>query len=62
MPPTPDGIELSLVVPDGPLRPAVLSALAAHGEPLRWAITACTPDPASGGRRLTVEAVILRPA
>ena len=28
----------------GPLRPQILEALAAHGRPLRWAITAAAPD------------------
>ncbi len=45
----------------GPLRPQVLAALAAHGRPLRWAITAAGPatDPATGTQHLQVEAVVL---
>jgi hypothetical protein len=45
----------------GPLRPQVLAALAAHGRPLRWAITAAGPaEPdGSGPTRLQVEAVVL---
>ena len=42
----------------GPLRPQVLAALAAHGRPLRWAITAVEPR-AAGGARLQIEAVVL---
>jgi hypothetical protein len=38
----------------GPLRPQVLAALAAHGRPLRWAITAVQPP-----GRLQIEAVVL---
>jgi hypothetical protein len=55
----------------GPLLPEVLVALAAHGEPLRWAITAAEPIPdsparpggggAPGRRRLRLEAVVLCP-
>ena len=45
----------------GPLRPQVLAALAAHGRPLRWAITAADPaaDPSTDPQRLQVEAVVL---
>lgn len=42
----------------GPLRPQVLAALAAHGRPLRWAITAVEPR-AAGGALLQIEAVVL---
>ena len=42
----------------GPLTPQVLAALAAHGRPLRWAITAAEPRP-QGGARLQIEAVML---
>lgn len=42
----------------GPLRPQILQALAAHGRPLRWAITAAGPD-SLGVVRLQVEAVVL---
>jgi hypothetical protein len=38
----------------GPLRPQVLAALAAHGRPLRWAITAVEPE-----RGLRIEAIRL---
>ncbi len=42
-----------------PLWPQIEGALAAHGEPLRWAITrVVTTD---GVRQLTVEAVVVRP-
>lgn len=50
----------------GPLRPQVLAALAAHGDALRWAITAVEAsaghgaDGARPGRRVRVEAVLLR--
>ncbi|MFM7696536.1 MAG: hypothetical protein ACKOCA_00475 [Vulcanococcus sp.] len=43
----------------GPLTPQVLAALAAHGRPLRWAITAAERRP-QGVARLQIEAVILR--
>jgi hypothetical protein len=43
----------------GPLTPQILAALAPHGRPLRWAITAAEPQPA-GGARLQIEAVMLR--
>ncbi len=43
----------------GPLRPQVLAALAGHGQPLRWAITAALPAP-QAGRRLRIEAILLR--
>ena len=43
----------------GPLRPQVQAALAAHGRPLRWAITAAR---SSGGRsELQIEAVLIAP-
>jgi len=38
----------------GPLRPQVLAALAAHGRPLRWAITAVDPR-----RGLRLEGVLV---
>ncbi|MEI6502258.1 MAG: hypothetical protein WCP21_14675 [Armatimonadota bacterium] len=52
----------------GPLRSQVLAALARHGDPLRWAITAVETLEATGaaatdgpkGRRVRVEAVLLR--
>jgi hypothetical protein len=50
----------------GPLRPQILAALAAHGRPLRWAITAATADITSEAppdsvavTRLQIEAVVL---
>ena len=54
----------------GPLRPQILEALAAHGRPLRWAITAATPDnppqtppqtapDSTAVTRLQIEAVVL---
>ena len=42
----------------GALRPQVLEALAAHGRPLRWAITEAAAD-STGVVRLQVEAVVL---
>jgi len=49
---------LQLEAQAGALRPQITSALAVHGQPLRWAITAVTRSP-SGGRLLQVEAVLL---
>jgi hypothetical protein len=46
-------VELQLLRRAGPLLPQVESALAAHGRPLRWAITAVD------GARLRVEAVVI---
>ena len=47
----------------GPLLPQIEAALALHGQPLRWAITAVEPpaDPTAGlaGSLLTIEAVVL---
>jgi hypothetical protein len=47
----------------GPLLPQIEAALALHGQPLRWAITAVAPpaDPTAGlaGSLLTIEAVVL---
>lgn len=45
----------------GPLRSQVLAALAPHGRPLRWAITAVTPagPDGRGATRLQIEAVVL---
>jgi hypothetical protein len=42
----------------GPLRAQILEAVAAHGRPLRWAITAAAPD-GDGVTRLQIEAVVL---
>ncbi len=51
-------LELWLSAGAGPLRPQVLAALEPHGAVLRWAITAVEP----AGRRLRIEAIVLRPA
>ncbi|MCP9771316.1 hypothetical protein KBY66_01525 [Synechococcus sp. Tobar12-5m-g] len=64
-----EALEFWLEAGPGPLLPEVLAALAAHGEPLRWAITAAESigDGAaeSGGgagrSRLRLEAVVLCP-
>lgn len=53
-------LELALQPREGELLPQVEAALAAHGRPLRWAITAVTAA-ADGGRVLQIEAVVLRP-
>jgi len=42
----------------GPLRSQILEALAVHGRPLRWAITAAEPS-AAGVTLLQIEAVVL---
>jgi len=48
-------VQLQLERPTaGPLRPAVVAAVAAHGSPLRWAITAAS------GTQLRIEAVVIR--
>ncbi len=44
----------------GPLRPQIETALRAHGEPLRWAITAVDPT-ADGPSLLQIEAVVCSP-
>ena len=41
----------------GPLRPQIESALRAHGEPLRWAITAVQPRPEAPSM-LQIEAIV----
>jgi len=46
-------LHLQLERPPGPLRPAIEAALASHGRPLRWAITA------AGERHLEIEAVVV---
>ena len=51
-------VQLKLERQPGPLRPQVLEALAAHGRPLRWAITALEPTP-QGVTHLQIEAVVL---
>ncbi len=50
-------LELRLLRQVGPLLDQVRQALAAHGRPLRWAITAVEPSP--GGSVLVVEAVVV---
>jgi hypothetical protein len=57
-------LTLQLERQPGPLLPQIEAALAAHGEPLRWAITAVEPagsEPAGrgGSAVLTLEAVVL---
>jgi hypothetical protein len=63
-----EALECWVEVGPGPLLPELLAALAAHGEPLRWAITAAEPivdgpirpgQGAPGRRRLRLEAVML---
>jgi hypothetical protein len=49
-------LTLQLVRQPGPLLAQIEAALAAHGEPLRWAITAVEPGAATV---LTLEAVVL---
>jgi hypothetical protein len=41
----------------GPLLPQIQAALRAHGEPLRWAITAVQPRPAAPAL-LQIEAIV----
>ena len=50
-------LELRLMRQGGPLLVQVRQALAAHGRPLRWAITAVEPSPE--GSVLVVEAVVV---
>ena len=49
-------LHLQLERPTGPLRPAIEAALAVHGRPLRWAITAASAE------QLWIEAVVERGA
>ena len=55
-------VELELRRQPGPLLTQIQAALAAHGRPLRWAITAVEPNPAGGaaGSLLRIEAVVRR--
>ena len=55
-------VELELRRQPGPLLAQIQAALAAHGRPLRWAITAVEPNPAGGaaGSLLRIEAVVRR--
>ena len=50
-------LELRLLRQGGPLLDQVRQALAAHGRPLRWAITAVEPSPE--GPVLLIEAVVV---
>jgi hypothetical protein len=50
-------LELRLLRQGGPLLDQVRQALAAHGRPLRWAITVV--EPSSEGSVLVVEAVVV---
>ena len=51
-------LELPLQRQSGPLVPQILAALSAHGQPLRWAITAVRQE--SQGAILQIEAVMLQ--
>jgi hypothetical protein len=51
-------LQLQLEREPGALRPQILQALAAHGRPLRWAITGTTPLE-GGSCSLQIEAVVL---
>lgn len=51
-------VSLELHLAPGPLLGPIQAALACHGEPLRWAITACRTS-ASGERQLCIEAVVI---
>jgi hypothetical protein len=55
-------VELELRRQPGPLLAQIQAALAAHGRPLRWAITTVEPNPAGGaaGSLLRIEAVVRR--
>jgi hypothetical protein len=46
-------VQLQLLPAPGPLRSRVQAALAVHGRPLRWAITAAGPE------GLAIEAVVV---
>jgi hypothetical protein len=50
-------LELRLLRQGGPLLDQVRQALAAHGRPLRWAITGVDPSPE--GPVLVIEAVVV---
>lgn len=51
-------LELQVRRQRGALMPQIQAALAPHGEPLRWAITAVQHDPA--GAILQIEAVMVQ--
>jgi hypothetical protein len=51
-------LELQLQRREGPLVPQIQAALAGHGEPLRWAITAVHQGPS--GASLQIEAVMVQ--
>lgn len=50
-------LELRLLRQGGPLLDQVRQALASHGRPLRWAITAV--EPSTKGPVLVIEAVVV---
>ncbi|MYI72627.1 MAG: hypothetical protein F4099_09075 [Synechococcus sp. SB0673_bin_10] len=54
-------VSLELMLEPGPLLEPIEEALAQHGAPLRWAITACTALP-GGQRWIRLEAVVLHGA
>jgi hypothetical protein len=51
-------VELRIPRGSGALLPRIRAALAAEGEPLRWAITAVVPS--ASGPQLCLEAVLIR--
>ena len=51
-------LQLELAPRPGALRPQIVAALAAHGRPLRWAVTAVTTT-AAGETVLQIEAVVI---
>lgn len=51
-------VSLELILEPGPLLEPIEKALAQHGTPLRWAITACTALP-EGQRWIRLEAMVL---
>ncbi|WP_152535099.1 hypothetical protein [Candidatus Synechococcus spongiarum] len=54
-------VSLELILEPGPLLDPIEKALAQHGSPLRWAITACTALP-GGQRWIRLEAMALHGA
>jgi len=54
-------VSLELILEPGPLLEPIEKALAQHGAPLRWAITACTALP-QGQRWIRLEAMVLHGA
>ena len=51
-------LSLQLQLAPGPLLAPIQAALAHHGHPLRWAVTACHTS-ATGERQLCIEAVVI---